>query len=751
MTLFAIVGAALTLISLGLVGLGGYVLALRLLPAADRTGDPLALATAALLCATAQAVAIALLLGAAGQLYLPWALVLQLGLVLALLRWPRRLPPEELSGPLALVGARSWARLREHPVLAIIGLSVLGSEALRGLLRPPLSWDSLMYHLLLAASWLQSGHLQPVFGYYPISFFGFVPANGSLWLWWWMAPSHSELYVNLAFFPQTLLLALATGGMARQLGARRHWPLASFLVLLTPTVARYAATQYVDVFLAAALLAACFFGCRWLREPRAGSAALAGLGLGLAAGAKLLGPPYAALLAAALVVLARGRPLRRFAHVLLALALGAGLGSYFYLRNIAMGAGPLALPCAAGFNTPGPSAGGVVPLLPRPGSVLARGGPPGMAGKVLDAVLGYIGPRSLELGIGPPAFLLLLLVPVLPFAVPPASRREALLATIQVAGQLALWATVPFAQHDEIFANVRYLIPAVGLLLAGGVAVAESHAIPAAALQALALLLAAQGVLQLHAELPHGVRVAMAVADVAVVALAFSPALRGFLRRRAGAVAVACLALAVAGAAPLARFRSADRARALELEWAVHATAAHFYAGAWGWLDRHGGDGTVAVASEPGTYFLYPAMGLYLERRVRYVNVNRANLDNAASYPGCNPRVDASPQAWVENLRRARVRWLLLNRYPQLPFPREQQWAQAATERFALRYADATSLVYEFLPAAPPAPPAAAPPAPPAAGRPAPPAAGWPAVPAAGRPAPPVAGWPAVPSGAPGR
>jgi hypothetical protein len=735
MTLFAIVamvGAALTLISLGLVGLGGYVLALRLLPAAHRTGDPLVLATAALLCATAQAVAIALLLGAAGQLYLPWALALQLGLVVALLRWPRRLPPEELRGPLDLVAARGWARLREHPVLAIIALSVLGSEALRGLLRPPLSWDSLMYHLLLAASWLQSGHLQPVFGYYPISFFGFVPANGSLWLWWWMAPSHSELYVNLAFFPQTLLLALATGGMARQLGARRHWPLASFLVLLTPTVARYAATQYVDIFLAAALLGACLFGFLWMREPRAAYAALAGLGLGLAAGAKVLGPPYAALLAAALALLApwrptatsptrssptqrayeTWRPARRVAHALLALVLAAGLGSYFYLRNMALGAGPVALACAAGFEAPEQTVRGVVPLLPRPNSLLGAGSPPGMAWKALDAFLGVIRPHTLEMGIGPPAFLLLLLVPVLPFALPPASRREGLVAAIQVAGQLAFWATVPFALHDEIFANVRYLIPAVGLLFAGGVAVAESHAVPAAAMQALTLLLAAQGVLQLHAEMPHGVRIAMAVADLAAVALAFSPGLRGLLRRRAGAVAMACLALAVAGAAPLARFRAQDRARALRQEWAVHAIDTSFYAGAWGWLDRQGAGGTVAVASEPGTYFLYPAMGLFLERRVRYVNVNRADFDNAVRYPGCNPRIDPSPQAWVENLHKAGVRWLLLNRYPELPFPREKQWAEAATRLFALRYADATSLVYEFLPAAPAAPAAGSPAAP---------------------------------------
>ncbi len=696
MLLLAVVGTALTLISLGGVCLSGYLTAIRLLPASARGADPLAFAIATLLAATAEAVAIALLLGAAGRLFLPWALALQLILVVALLRWPRRLTSEELRRPLEALAGRTWARLREHPALAVITLSALGSEALRGLLRPPLSWDSLMYHLLLAANWLQSGNLHPVFGYQPVNYYGFVPANGSLWLWWWIAPSHSELYVNLAFFPQCLLLGLATGGVARQLGARRWWPLASFLVLLTPTVARYAASQYVDVFLASALLSACFFGCLWLREPRAESAALAGIGLGLGAGAKVLGAPYGALLAVALVALAPGRRARRSVHVLLAIALAAGFGGYFYLRNVALGAGPLALVCENPAGAPGPSAGGVVPLLPRPRSLLAPGGPPHLARQALDAVLGITQPQSVELGIGPPAFLLLLLAAVLPFALPRGSRREGLVVASQVAGELAFWVTVPDTYGNEVFANVRYLIPAIGLLLAGAAAIAERRAFSESWIKVLALALAAQDMLQLHAQMPSEVRIAVGIVDMALVAVAVSPRLRGFAQRHAPGVAVAAVVLVLAGAAPLARFRLADRARAFEKEWSVHATYVPLFAPAWGWLDGHGGDGTVAVASSPALYFIYPAMGPFLERRVVYVNINRADLANAADYPRCNPRVDPSPDAWLANLRKPGVRWLLVSHFPDRPFPPEQTWADAAPGLFALRYADEYSRVYEI-------------------------------------------------------
>jgi hypothetical protein len=697
MTVLAVVGTALTLISLGGVFLGGYLIALRLLPASLRAADALAFAIAALLAAAAEAVAIALVLGAAGQLFLPWALALQLLLVVALLRWPSRLTSEELRRPLEQLSAGAWSRLREHPALAVVTLSALGSEALRGLLRPPLSWDSLMYHLLLTANWVQSGSLRPVFGYHPVNYYGFVPANGSLWLWWWMAPSHSELYANLAFFPQCLLLALAAGGIARQLGARRYWPLASFLILLTPTVARYAASQYVDVFTSSALLAACFFGCLWLRDARASTAALAGAGLGLAAGAKVLGAPYGALLAVSLVALAPGNRARRLAHVVLAVTLTAGLGSYFYVRNIAMGAGPLALVCENPFEAPRPSAGGVVPLLPRPKSLLAPGGAPDLAQQALDAVLGTTTPQWAEMGIGPAALLLLVLVPLLPFALPRGRRREGLVAAIQVAGELAFWVTVPDTYGNQIYANVRYLIPAIGLLLAGGAAIAERFA-SAAWVEVLALALAAQGLLQLHAEMPPEVRIAVALLDLVLVGLAFSPRLRSFGKRHAGGAAAAALVVVLAGAAPLARFRVADRGRALEKEWSIHSTFVPLYAPAWAWLDRHGDGGTVATASAPSLYFVYPAMGPFLERRVVYVNINRADLANAAAYPRCNPRVDPSPEAWLANLQRSGVRWLLVNRFLDQPFPLEQNWAQAAPRLFTLRFADAYNQIYELLP-----------------------------------------------------
>jgi hypothetical protein len=742
--LLAVMGLALTLLTLALLAVGGYLLALRLLGEEEARRDPLALAIAALLAATAEALAIGLALGICGALRIEAALAAQTLLIAVLGRRRRSAAGSDAAAadpwePARHLGRRAWERLRAHPALSLLTLHAVGSEALRGLLRPPLSWDSLMYHLLLSATWLQRHDLAPVFGAYPVNDYGYVPANGSIWFWWWMAPSHGELYVNLASLPHWALLGLAVGGVARQLGARRHWPLASFLVLLTPVVVRFAATQYVDVFVAATLLAGAFFALRWMERPRLADAALAGAGCGLACGAKLLGVPYAAALAAAAVLLTRnerpGRWLRRrLPQLAAALLVAAALGSFFYLRNVALGAGPLALACegregaATAVPAPPPTAGQtapapaspagaaaptattarpatpaaaprppLLPALPRRDSVADQWSTIGRR-QLLDAFLGITRPQSVELGAGPQALVLLLAFLALPFGVAADRRRAALVAASQIAFELLFWLAVPFAANLHLFANVRYLIPAIGLAMAGGVAVAEQRGMSDLWLRGIALALACQGLLQLHAEMPHGVRLAIAAADLAAVALGISPGLRGAARRHARALAAAALALALLGAPLLARFRARDRARALAGEWTAHATSAHLFAGGWAWLDAHGGDGTVDVVGSPGTYFVYPAMGPFLERQAIYVNVNRANLDVAARYPACNPRVDPSEQAWLDNLAAAHVRWLLLYRYPEFDFPLEGRWAEAHPDRFAPRYADPNCIIFKLLP-----------------------------------------------------
>src|SRR5580693_5084007 len=80
-----VLGAVLTLVALGALAAGGYLLALLALNE-EAARDPLRLAVAWALCATAEGVLLALALGVAGALQLPLALGLAAALA-AVLAW----------------------------------------------------------------------------------------------------------------------------------------------------------------------------------------------------------------------------------------------------------------------------------------------------------------------------------------------------------------------------------------------------------------------------------------------------------------------------------------------------------------------------------------------------------------------------------------------------------------------------------------------------------------------------------------
>ena len=231
-----------------------------------------------------------------------------------------------------------------------------------------------------------------------------------------------------------MLLGLAAGGIARQLGARRHWPLAGFLVLVTPTVVRFAATQYVDIFLAAVLLGAGFFAIRWMRAPRwgerrprrrrprarerrqaarhplrRGSRRMAVLGAVISAPGTQWGKRAAH----------RARPPD-----------GPGARQLLLRAERRLRRGPARHRLrGAGGGRPPKSA---MPELPRPDSVLDRWRTVGQS-QVLDAFLGITRPQSDRDGRGPAGAAPARRLPSpLPFALPRGVRREGWLVAVQI-------------------------------------------------------------------------------------------------------------------------------------------------------------------------------------------------------------------------------------------------------------------------------------------------------------------------------
>lgn len=277
-----------------------------------------------------------------------------------------RLKPRVQLGSMRFSASSLWRTARAHPWVAL----VVATAALALLWRiviayalPPYAYDSLGYHLPTVAGWLQydrigTEHLH----IYQVSF----PANVELLATWVALFLHSDVWIGTVQIPLAVVGAAAVVGMARV--ARIRWPAAvaaGALFVLSPIVLTQSSTNYVDLGVAALFLAGIYFILRafppaaWGTEadrehpPDAGRwsrpyLVLAGCAVGLAAGAKPIGPllGFVALLSlvAGLAVsrrrlgMAWGRPMVAVVLVLVPMLL---FGSFWYVRDVVEFSNPL--------------------------------------------------------------------------------------------------------------------------------------------------------------------------------------------------------------------------------------------------------------------------------------------------------------------------------------------------------------------------------------------------------------------------
>lgn len=704
MYLADLVGTSLTLAGMVCVFAGGLLLALLLLKQ-EAEHDPLMLAVASLICAMAQAVAVAIVLGAMEILRFSLALALQAtltALLYALVRRNRDCPKPVKS--ISLLVDRAWVILRRNPLLAFCVFQVGTMELLRGLIWPPLSWDSWMHHLWPPTHWIHTESLSVLFGPVPQSIFGYVSEFGGLWLWWWMAPSHSELYFGLAYAPSWVLLGLSTGAVARELGAKRHWPSAAMLVLIVPTVIRYLGTQYVDIMLAAMVVAACFFGLRWTKSAGFRHALLTATALGLAAGTKTSGLLFGLLLVLSLLATTRGQFRLRLKQVSFAFLLFIVLGGYFYARNTVQGVGALHPWNTPFSNNPCARNAGLGALEPDH-TVWAQISSHWSQGHLSEGFLGMADESDTltrEEGIGPMAAMLLFATLALPVCVPRQRRLIAIVVSVQILGHLIFWFTLPAVKTD-LQEAMRYLDSAVGLSLAALFVMLENRGLKDGWIRIIALGLAVQCLLHNHDPYPRVAWLLLIGIDLMLVILLLSSALRQWIRRYwrwvSGCVAVTLLSLSPA----FAEFRTNSRAQVFGRPDLSSRTSIYPLSGALAWMDRHCGDGAVAVVGAPANTFAHLATGMRLQRRVVYVNIKAENGRTIQEHPNCNPRLGRpSSSAWLENLDRSQARWLWIHRTSKkYEFPVEEQWAKKHAERFRLLYKDHNSRIFEVVRPAP--------------------------------------------------
>jgi hypothetical protein len=286
------------------------------------------------------------LLGAAGwsicwfflgflSLYrLPVAVIaLVMGLILAVPSVARERP-----GLRIMLRTGGWTAL----MLVVTGQAL----ALVAALAPPTAKDTLLYHLALPKAWIAAGRAVEV----PYNIAGYYPLGVEMHAVWAMLLGTplglraAEAAAGATLFLFAPILSLVVYGWARERGARRGWAATAALVVAwIPTVYDVAASEYVDLALAAyTVMVVRAFGRWWVtfhtRHLLWIAAGVTGA-LSIKLSAAFLILPLAVL--GLLRVLGLGAPASgprpspaaAAASIIGALAAGCALASPWYVRN----------------------------------------------------------------------------------------------------------------------------------------------------------------------------------------------------------------------------------------------------------------------------------------------------------------------------------------------------------------------------------------------------------------------------------
>lgn len=496
----------------------------------------------------------------------------------------------------------------------ILAFALLASPGLlRGIAVPPLGWDTLTYHGVKAAMWVQNGGVDSMVGTGPWAYYRNMLAGGEVFTAWAMLPMRADTLTGLVEVAQWLALALAALALARELGAREPYASAAAgAVLAVPTLFVLPGSGYVEPVLLLALVGSLALGLRGLRGKPA-LLLLAGGGFGVSAAAKLPMIPLCGFLLGLVVLLAlaRGNARRRVFAVAGVAAFLAALGPWLWLSYRRTGAIFSPLPIRIGDLVLGHAPPEVEWMLSRP--------IPSMdwfvrEGKVLLRVFHAPIFRSESLGMVSLAALALA-----PFGFARLVRRDRLAGVLLGSG-LVLAAALYFSPGLApvrvywTFSSSRFLLPFFALAVLVSVSGLRSGSRASLFVLRTFALYALAG----HLGWGFGRASWLGAAAAAGIAAAFAAAF-GFRGR--GRLVVR-LAVAVAALACLGLARDALRHDALANDFMIHRDV-RAWAPAVPLVDRPGEPRVVAITSGPkrslDNWFAYPFLGRRLQNTAVHV------------------------------------------------------------------------------------------------------------------------------------
>jgi len=611
------------------------------------------------------------------------------------------------------------------PIAGVL-VPLLAFVVASGFLRSPLTlYDSLSYHLVFPARWLQESVLSIVPTPFSDPAQAYQPGNGELFFLWLMMPFHGDLLARIGQLPFLLLAGTALYAIARRSGvAPAHAAYAPLFLFLARPVVEQAVGADVDLVCAAMFLTSLYLGIAAIDSDRNRDWAMWGVSVGLYLGTKYLAIVY--LLVLLLLPLVRGVR-RKAIWALPGLAL---FGLPWYARNWIVAGSPLYPSSVKVFGVL--VARGAFSREAMNNSVFhvtsLRLFPP-IAAHAFGAGYALIWLPSACLGIaslvarrkwwpaGFVALLPLLMCPLFWLALPDNGDSRFLLPAVTVATLLPTFAFGSGRVRNACL-HTAYLIAAVWLI------VGAQRQIPASLPWFMGDWLALDGVVA-----PDSLGLFAACAAMTICAAWAAARLNVAPMWAVVAVCVGVVGLTVGW--PFSK--SADSLGLLTLSPTY--VRAGTVAG-WEWTTNHVVDSVIAYA---GNNVPYPLFGEHLNNSVRYINIDRhadwrfhdyARARGKSGVLGVHSLAQPSGQlmpiprdsseasrprferwegdrdAWLANLRAAGVSQLfvtVLSAYElefswhdEGGFPIEDAWARADPNLFRLLYENGQVRVYSL-------------------------------------------------------
>lgn len=611
----------------------------------------------------------------------------------------------------AITNWLKWAIASRGNLLFITVVVVISISTIRALLMPPLSWDSLVYHLFFAGTWVQQKGMVLLSVPIEMDACTHFPINGEMIAAWAMLPFHSDLMVNLINFPFFLLGSFAFYALAREFNLNKKF--ASLLVCLvcfSPMIYSYITTTYVDIPVFAELIGAVLFFFRFLRIKHRMDAIFIFLCLGLAIGTKLTALHITALICSFTFfsILWKNLKQNNFLSSLSLIGVGLGMmiliGGNQYIKNWHQAGNPL-YPYQISVGKHTLFSGSI--YLEKVAQEM------GLGTRQLDfanvqAMFSYsptdhprtAGPKFLFLVIVAVASLifkpqvkpkyrfwlltLLWLIPMFLFYFDnsvnsvlarrfwPNDCSRFLITPLALATLVAL---LQFARTRTIFPLINFLLPL--FIIADLFMVNYRFRYPIFNYLFWFLSISTIGIFLVVKSLAN---------------FNNSKSIRLLLAIFVGVIILVLTATTL----KLQEYKDTTRLSYFKYYTALHDFPRQFADG-WNWCDNPDTPQTIALttgkAHSGHNWFFYPLMGSHLQNRVVFASINRkgvypTHIDRGLS----NENGDFN--TWRYNLQAQNVDLIFV----QEPFPIELKWIKSNPEFFKLKHQDADFYIYQFLP-----------------------------------------------------